>query len=367
MRRLPKLMLVASRSAEPRGGRALLSQLILHCLERLLGEDFVVYDLNVAETAGSSRMDAMLGYIDGVGRETIQRVVAAARAEGVQRILIDGSNRGLLAAAIREHLPDVEVLTFFHNVEARFFWGSLKRQRHPHAIGVLIANYLAERQAVNASHRLVALSARDSRELDRIYGRPATDILPLAMQDKFRPGEAPQRARGTSRYALFVGGAFYANEDGITWFVKNVVPHIRIRTCIVGQGMEGLRERLDHSEKVQVVGSVDDLQDWYLNADVVIAPIFDGSGMKTKVAEALMFGKQVLGTREAFAGYEDVESEAGSVCHTRDDFIAALRAIEAAAAPRFDQRLRSLYEQRYSAPAAMRRLAAILSRDAREV
>ena len=38
-------------------------------------------------------------------------------------------------------------------------------------------------------------------------------------------------------------------------------------------------------------------------AALVIAPIFDGSGMKTKVAEALMHGKHVVGTPEAFSGY----------------------------------------------------------------
>ena len=42
--------------------------------------------------------------------------------------------------------------------------------------------------------------------------------------------------------------------------------------------------------------NVDCLETWYEKADVVISPIFLGSGMKTKTAEALMYGKPILGT-----------------------------------------------------------------------
>lgn len=36
----------------------------------------------------------------------------------------------------------------------------------------------------------------------------------------------------------------------------------------------------------------------------MVMPIFSGSGMKVKTAEALMYGKFLIGTKEAFEGYE---------------------------------------------------------------
>jgi len=36
----------------------------------------------------------------------------------------------------------------------------------------------------------------------------------------------------------------------------------------------------------------------------VILPIISGSGMKTKTAEALMYGKSIIGIKEAFEGYK---------------------------------------------------------------
>lgn len=50
------------------------------------------------------------------------------------------------------------------------------------------------------------------------------------------------------------------------------------------------------------------MAEYIYNADFLIAPIFEGSGMKLKTAEALMYGKTVFGTTEAFEGY-DVDYE----------------------------------------------------------
>jgi glycosyltransferase involved in cell wall biosynthesis len=162
-------------------------------------------------------------------------------------------------------------------------------------------------------------------------------------------------------YALFVGGTFYANVAGITWFVKNVVPHITIKTLIVGKGFEALRGNLEQKGKVEVVGTVVNVADWYRKAQFVVAPIFDGSGMKTKVAEALMFGKKIIGTREAFSGYEDVAERAGWVCNTADEFISAICQEQNLNLKEYDLELRALFNKRYSIDAATVRFKSIMN------
>jgi len=100
---------------------------------------------------------------------------------------------------------------------------------------------------------------------------------------------------------------------------------------------------------------------WYLGASFVIAPIFDGSGMKTKVAEALMFGKRIVGTPEAFTGYEEHVAEVGVVCRTQGEFIAALRAETKSGVPAPSEQLRRIYQDNYSLEAARRRLEEIIA------
>lgn len=345
----------------PVGGRELLSSLHREALERVCGERLSVVELSRAPVTGvRGVVGAFQGHLDGVSTAALERIDRLVAARGITHVLLDGSNLGELARHVRRTSSTVRISTFFHNVEARFFFGALRAQRTVRALGVLAANSLAERKAVRFSDQRITLSQHDSAWLSRLYGRGATHVMPLALADRRRPASATPWVE-RAPYALFVGGNFYANRDGIAWFVREVVPRIDVPTCIVGRGLEGLRGQLERPGKVEVIGAVDDLEPWYRHAAFVVAPIFDGSGMKTKVAEALMFGKHVLGTPDAFVGYEGAARAAGRVCSTADDFVEAIRGASRAAFPEFSPSLRALYDAEYSLQAATRRMENLLT------
>jgi hypothetical protein len=46
------------------------------------------------------------------------------------------------------------------------------------------------------------------------------------------------KIKKNKKYLLFVGSAFYANLEGITWFVKEVLPKIDFNLAIVGRDFE---------------------------------------------------------------------------------------------------------------------------------
>ncbi|MBI1920097.1 MAG: glycosyltransferase [Geobacter sp.] len=308
----------------------------------------------------SSIINTFKGHIDGLTRVTIVEAVRQIQVSKIEKIFVDGSNLGEFVKVVKTEFPEVQVCTFFHNVESRFFLGALRQSKTLRALGVVIANYLAEKKAVRFSDKIICLNERDSRLLKRLYGRPATHLSPMALRDKFHDCGTSDDNEAHEKFALFVGGAFYANRAGITWFVKHVAPRIRIKTCIVGRGFEGLKDELEVEGKVEVVGEVQSLAQWYRKSHFVIAPIFDGSGMKTKVAEALMFGKKIIGTPEAFSGYEEIADQVGWTCNTADDFVAAIFHAQDEVVLEFDPTLRIIYEERYSFSAAKARFSAIL-------
>lgn len=355
---MPSLMLITPRLSDPPiGGRELLSRLHIDCIRELLGDDLKLFLL---DSGSSSALQSIRGHVDGATSVAAAELVRRIQAEGAQRIFLNGSNLGRLARAVRTALPKIEIFTFFHNVEAIFFAGALKAMPGPKAAAVLIANFIAERDAVRYSDRLIALNSRDSRALKRLYGRDATDILPMALEDRLEESSATLRGEEAGDFLLFVGGKFYANVAGIRWFARKVAPHLSLRTRVIGRGLEKYRKELQASGKVDVLGAVDDLQPHYQEAAAVIAPIFGGSGMKTKVAEALMYGKRIMGTDEAFCGYEQIASSAGWVCNNRDEFVTAAAQIVRTKPPRFDRTLRQIYEDAFSHPPTRSRLAKIL-------
>ncbi|KQQ14826.1 hypothetical protein ASF53_08340 [Methylobacterium sp. Leaf123] len=58
---------------------------------------------------------------------------------------------------------------------------------------------------------------------------------------------------------------------------------------------------------VRLLGYLDRLEDFYAQADLVVAPMLMGSGLKMKVGEALSFGRPVVGTEIGLEGFEPVE------------------------------------------------------------
>ena len=358
-----RLLLITNKLHDsPAGGRELLCKLNHDALKDIYGDRFVLFELTSRTLKGVRPiLRAFKGHIDGLDESTIASVVQIIQREKVDKVFVDGSNLGEIVKEIKTRLPQVDVSTFFHNVEARFFWGSLHQQMSLRALAILIVNYLAERKSVRYSDKIICMSQRDSCLLQKVYGRQATHLSPMALQDKMPADFDKYGEPSTEKFALFVGGMFYANRAGISWFVKHVVPRIHIRTCIVGRGFEELRQELECDRKVKVVGRVERLGDWYRDAHFVVAPIFDGSGMKTKVAEALMYGKKIIGTPEAFAGYENIIDKAGWICETAEEFIFAVNHSQDQTRLSFDPALRAIYEELYSYEAARRRLKTILS------
>lgn len=352
---MTRLLYITNRSrGSAIGGREQLSRLNAQILHQICGDAFESVELD-----GDAGIEKIFGYIDGVSGATIRRLCNHVRDAGVRQLFLDGSNLGKLAKAIKTSCPHVEVLTFFHNCEARFFLGALRRSMSLKALAVLVSNYLAERSAVRWSDKRICLSQRDSDQLRSLYGRGATHVSAMAMPDKLSKGAMVPGGASKGRYALFVGGAFYANQAGIEWYCDKVAPHAPLPTYVVGKGMAAMKERLERHGNVIVIGEVDDLAPWYLGAHVVVAPIFDGSGMKTKVAEALMFGKRVIGTPEAFSGYEEIASQVGVSCIDAGEFVEALASAVQKSSPVMDRQLRRLYEERYSSEAANARMKTI--------
>jgi glycosyltransferase involved in cell wall biosynthesis len=354
------LIFTTKLNMSPRGGREMLSKLNYDVLNLILPDCFILYEVPPSKLRGFYKtIMAFFGYIDGLTPQVNLTVFDLIIRENIQLVFVDGSNLGGFVSALKDRMPRVEIILFCHNVETSFFWGAWKRDKSFHAFGVFIVNYLAERKAIMYSDKIIALSSRDSQLLKRIHSRSATHISPIGIEDKLQSNHTLIYSDFEVPFALFVGGNFYANRQGILWFLKNVVPLIDIKIVVIGNCMEAIRDQIDIPGCVEVVGSVDCLADWYRHAHFVIAPIFDGSGMKTKVAEALMYGKKIVGTPEAFSGYEDVSQSIGWICNNAEEFAVAIANARTTITTFFDPEMRKLYEKLYSPEAVQNRLSQV--------
>lgn len=343
------------------GGRELLCKLNRDVLKNLYGEQCAVYEISKRPINGKfAIVNAFRGYFDGLNASTIASALMMIESNNPKKVFVDGSNLGAIVKLIKLKFPQIEVSTFFHNVEARFFLGAFRQAMSIRSFAVFIINYLAEKKSVKYSDKIICLNERDSHLLEKFYKRKATHISAMAMEDKLPVGFDTVKKSSLDNFVLFVGGSFYANKAGIYWFVKNVSPNITMKTYIVGKGLEEFKTELESYDNVRVIGEVESLSQWYYDSKFVIAPIFDGSGMKTKIAEALMHGKKVVGTPEAFSGYEDIVNSVGWRCETAEQFINAIEVAQQEIGLSFDPVLRNIYEEKYSFSSCKFRFSRIL-------
>jgi glycosyltransferase involved in cell wall biosynthesis len=342
------------------GGREQLSSILNKTLRHVAGDELEVYELwpklNVASVS-----ERLFGRIDGITSEVENNISKIVSAHSYDYILVDGSNLGRLVKLIKSQQPAIPVMTFYHNVEARFFFDAFRATPSLHALGVLAANTIAERWATCHSDFRVMLNNRDSQQLGKLYGRQGTQLLPMVVPDFYYPAASQIDRPLMEKYALFVGGSFYANVEGLAWYAKNIAPSSPIQTIVIGRGMEAHRARLEQWGGVCVVGEVDDLAPWYAHAQIIVAPILSGSGMKTKTAEALMHGKPIVGTSEAFVGYRLGWTDQLKVCEEPAQFVVALQnaaKVEAGC----DCSLRAHYEKHHSEKAMQSRLIKLLQK-----
>ncbi len=236
-------------------------------------------------------------------------------------IWVDGS---LYGGIVREAARlGKKVVCFYHNIEANYYGSKADLARNP--ADSLMAYFAKsnERKSTRFASTRLLLNERDNAELQRIYGVKADFIQPISFKAVPKEKIEAKIDPGMKPYLLFVGSRFFANEEGVDWFLERVMPGVSpdIDFRVVGTICDALRDRA-LPPNVHLEGRVEHLTPWYANAMAVVSPIFTGSGMKTKTIEALRFGRRVLGTKEAFVGLpQEVLSGIGAYCCSASDFI----------------------------------------------
>lgn len=96
---------------------------------------------------------------------------------------------------------------------------------------------------------------------------------------------------------LYLSSANPYNINGLRWFLNDVLPEIKkaihdIKLIVGGSICKALKDI--HDESAELVGYVDNLNEFFALGDVVINPCFEGTGLKIKTFEGVSWGKVVM-------------------------------------------------------------------------
>lgn len=217
---------------------------------------------------------------------------------------------------------------FYHNVEVDYY--RQKARQTGDFRDHLMIPYIRLNELISTrlATRIITLNQRDSQALEQHYGRKADIIVPTSWPERDLELLYRNVDPHSEPYLLFVGTNFFANFEGLDRYIRKIAPELKIRTKVAGNINEAFKERHDLPANVEFLGRVDSLEPYYVNATAVVAPIFTGSGLKTKTVEALSYGKKTIGFREAFEGIDHTGVEDACISVDSDrDFIEAVNGL----------------------------------------
>lgn len=226
----------------------------------------------------------------------LREVLAAERYD---IILCDFVN----AAGVVPFDLGIPVVLFTHNVEAMIWKRHWEVAANPIWKFVFKREYEKMRAAelgyLRRSTQVLTVSDTDATFFAKDISPARITTIPTGVDiDYFQPagGEEPDSV-------VFTGSMdWMPNEDGILYFVKEILPLIRqqrpaAKLWVVGRKPgRSIRALAESDPGIQVTGRVKDIRPYIAKGSVYVVPLRVGSGTRLKIFEAMAMGKAVVST-----------------------------------------------------------------------
>lgn len=259
---------------------------------------------------------------------------------------------------VLERIPTDRLLVRVHNVESDYSEKNYRYKKTPSNYIDKTFSGIREKNIVGRARKLLVLTEKDRKRLQELYHVPDENMvtIPVCIEDKGERGEElSETTEGGTVNMILTGSLWFGpNYEGIKWFLDNVYSKLDIpkKLIIAGARPNGeLVERVKKEAGVTLVDSPDSMEPYFRQSDLAVTPIFDGAGMKVKVAEALSYGLPVVGTSHAFTGY-GIEHKVNSYhSDSPEGFIEGIRhfySLSSEERQRMKRNSRQLFQQCYS-------------------
>lgn len=337
-------------------------------LKKIVGEgnlDIVLSELDTSDwgcnvalrlKSYDSGIDKLKNLISGNitqrSNEDIKGIIDLINKNNYDLVILGSSETGKLIYEIKKHCRNIKTITWYHDIVADVIARKIKREFNIIKMPIWLMQRYSEKIDAKMTDLPIVLHKRDAGLLKKYWGRETHTYIPIALDDKYvSEGQNNIPNENNTLNLLFVGAYNWnVNIEAAYWFCENVMTKLLdydVVFNIAGFGMEKLLEDgvICNYSNVRVLGTVADLSETYRSADVVVEPIITGSGMKVKTAEALMHGKEIIGTEEALVGYDELKDY---ICYDDNDFVERIKSYCENRPAKFNAKNRQSYEENYS-------------------
>ena len=125
------------------------------------------------------------------------------------------------------------------------------------------------------------------------------------------------------------------NRTAFLYFINQIAPelekcHISYKYLLAGknddQEIKLILSKISSNikNKIIILGFIDDPQNFYQKIDILITPIFAGSGSRIKILEALGYGKKIISSPVGAEGI-NLKTDLISIAHTPQEYVREIK------------------------------------------
>ena len=185
-----------------------------------------------------------------------------------------------------------------------------------------------EKEACQKFTGVIAVSTQDQECLQKLTKKEDIFAIPTGVDaDYFIPSQNP-----CEKHTLVFSGSmdWIPNEDGISYFVSEILPLIQrqipdVRLTVVGRNpTPGLQKLAEEVTQVKFLGRVEDVRPYIAKSEIYIVPLRIGGGTRIKIFEAMAMGKAVVSTSIGAEGLPVISEKNCLLADSPEDFAEAV-------------------------------------------
>ena len=188
-----------------------------------------------------------------------------------------------------------------------------------------------ENESIRKADETIVLSEADKIALEKQMGGPFPSIIiPNRVAETSKIKKTNEQASDKLRI-MFVGTMTWEpNNSGILWFMDNVYRKIlesnqKVELYIVGKNPSSqVIELAKTLQNVTVTGYVDSVDPYYEMCDLMVVPLFVGSGQRIKIIEAFSRKMPVVSTTIGAEGLVYQDGQSIFIANQPEEFVNAI-------------------------------------------
>ena len=300
------------------------------------------------EQLGNRRIKVIIGREAAISHFAEQgnqyRLIILARPETFERYL----------PIARAFAPQAKVLYDTVDLHWVRFERSSVTRTNPHEANSLLdrSRRYKRLELANAQSADTTLAISEDEKLTLLNEIPNLNVAVLPNLHEIANWRVPF---GDRQNLFFIGGFDHEpNIDAVLFFISEIMPLIRleipeIRFHIVGSNMPAsIRDMA--TKNIVPVGYVEDVEPYFAQSRIFVAPLRHGAGMKGKVGQSLSYGLPVVTTQIGAEGIGLVDDEHALIRNSAEDFARAIISLykDSVLWQRLSESGRELIRQRFS-------------------